>query len=388
MSARRLRSVFHEIVLLVLSTTCLSQVPATIADQFSTSERIQRSAWWPTDGRSPRSAYAGAKACSGCHYQIFKTQTQHAMAQTSRPAEQSQILQDHAGQTFSVDGYEYKIIRSANGEISYTVNDPTRSFSAPIEWAFGAGKVGQSYLYKQGANYHEIRFSYFETLHAFGVTPNQSIQAATSIDKASGRLVPAGEARRCFGCHTSASTTSDHFEPQNAVPGVSCESCHGPGEKHVKAMQAGELDTGRGAIVNPGRLKPVDLVDFCGACHTTWWDARRISATGIANVRFHPYRLESSRCWGNGDVRLTCPACHNPHQPLVREARAYDGKCLACHVSSGSEKITAGHPGKACPVSKQDCITCHMPKYEVPDMHYKYTDHRIRVAKAGETFPD
>jgi hypothetical protein len=29
-----------------------------------------------------------------------------------------------------------------------------------------------------------------------------------------------------------------------------------------------------------------------------------------------------------------------------------------------------------------------MPKFEVPDMHYKYTDHRIRVVKAGEAFPD
>jgi hypothetical protein len=29
-----------------------------------------------------------------------------------------------------------------------------------------------------------------------------------------------------------------------------------------------------------------------------------------------------------------------------------------------------------------------MPKYEVPDMHYKYTDHRIRIVKAGEAFPE
>lgn len=376
------------VLTLLLLLPALAQMPATIADQFTTPERIERSKWWPTDGRSPRSAYAGSKACSDCHYAIFQSQSQHAMARTSKSAAQSDILQSHLALPFTVDGYEYKIARSDNGTLNYSVNDPNKSFTAPIDWAFGAGKVGQSYLFFQGHELHEIRFSYFETLHTFGVTPNQSPQAATTIDKASGRIVPEGEARRCFGCHTSLSTTSDRFEPAEALPGVSCESCHGPGAKHAMAMKAGDLDAGRTTIVNPGKLKPVDLIDFCGACHTTWWDAKRISASGVANVRFHPYRLESSRCWGNGDARLTCPACHNPHQPLVREARAYDSKCLACHLASKLDKPAKDHPGKPCPVATQDCVSCHMPKYEVPDMHYKYTDHRIRIAKTGEPFPD
>jgi hypothetical protein len=42
----------------------------------------------------------------------------------------------------------------------------------------------------------------------------------------------------------------------------------------------------------------------------------------------------------------------------------------------------------ACPVSGKDCVTCHMPKYDIPGMHYKFTDHWIRVAKAGEPYPD
>jgi hypothetical protein len=30
--------------------------------------------------------------------------------------------------------------------------------------------------------------------------------------------------------------------------------------------------------------------------------------------------LPLSKCWGNGDERLTCVACHDPHTPTVREA--------------------------------------------------------------------
>ncbi len=371
-----------------LNMAGLAQTPATIADQLTTKERVERSKWWPTKGSAPRTAYAGSGACSECHSAVVKSQAQHSMAKASVPAANSEILRDHAGQSFRLDAYEYKIVREASGRFDYSVTDSNGVISGPISWAFGAGKVGQSYLSEEDGKFLEVRFSYFESLHAFGVTPNQSPQSATTIHKASSRVLSAGEAERCFGCHTTASRTGNRFDPANAMGGISCEGCHGPGLSHVASMKAGDVDEGLAAIVNPGKLKPVDLVDFCGACHTTWWDAKGIGATGVANVRFQPYRLESSRCWGKGDARLTCAACHNPHQPLVREAGSYDNRCLSCHSTSVGAKSNAEHPGSACPVGKPDCVTCHMPKYEVPDMHYKYTDHRIRVVKAGETFPD
>ena len=373
---------------LVARAACFAQVPATIAEQMTTQERIERSKWWPTSGRAARAEYLGPQACQECHYALVKSQSQHSMAKASVPASNSDILRQHAGQSFRLGAYDYNIAQGPNGTFRYSVTDSVKNLSGPFSWAFGAGKVGQSYLSEENGSFHEIRFSYFNTLHAFDVTPNQSPQSATSIDKATGRVVASGEAQRCFGCHTTASKSRDEFDPANAIPGVSCESCHGPGSKHVAAMKAGNLDSGLAAIVNPRELTPVGLVDFCGACHTSWWDAKRIAATGVANVRFHPYRLESSRCWGNGDARLTCLACHDPHRPLVRDAAAYDGRCLSCHSTSTGVKTTAATSPKTCPVSNQNCVTCHMPKYEVPDMHYKYTDHRIRVVKGGESFPD
>jgi hypothetical protein len=29
-----------------------------------------------------------------------------------------------------------------------------------------------------------------------------------------------------------------------------------------------------------------------------------------------------------------------------------------------------------------------MPKVYDPDMHYKFTDHRIRIAREGEAYPE
>jgi hypothetical protein len=116
--------------------------------------------------------------------------------------------------------------------------------------------------------------------------------------------------------------------------------------------------------------------------------------------------LESSKCWGKGDARLTCIACHNPHQELQTDASAYDTNCLSCHTTKDSKDKTASeskavgenktisqtkisdHPGAACPVSTKNCVTCHMPKVYVPEMHYNFTDHRIRIARAGEPYPE
>ena len=45
-------------------------------------------------------------------------------------------------------------------------------------------------------------------------------------------------------------------------------------------------------------------------------------------------------------------------------------------------------PGaKACPVAKTNCVSCHMPKLDLPGAHYKFTDHRIRIVKPNEPYP-
>jgi hypothetical protein len=38
-------------------------------------------------------------------------------------------------------------------------------------------------------------------------------------------------------------------------------------------------------------------------------------------------------------------------------------------------------------MSTHDCITCHMPRYELPDGHIKFFDHNIRVVRPGAPYP-
>ncbi len=140
-------------------------------------------------------------------------------------------------------------------------------------------------------------------------------------------------------------------------------------------------------IVNTAYMTPSDSVDFCGACHGTSWDIALSGSTGVENVRFPAYRLQKSRCWRTGDSRLVCAAYHDPHQPLASDAAVYDAKCLTCHVSAGG-KVTTDHPGSPCKIGTKNCAGCHMPKYELREMHSKYTDHYIRIVSDPSIFPD
>jgi hypothetical protein len=349
------------------------------AQKLATPDRVASPGFWPTKGVAARADYLGPAICAGCHDQKAATQRTTSMARTASPAGESDALAAHRTLTFHLGHYAYEIATGGQ-ESTYTVTDGERSASAPLTWAFGAGKVGQSYLFDRQGQLYESRVTYFSTLQGLDFTPGRTVSAASDFEQAMARRVGNDEARRCFGCHTTASSTEGKLDRGALIPGITCEACHGPGREHVVAMREGRLDDGRRMIMDPRKLNPIELVDFCGACHATWWDIALTGDKGVLALRSQPYRLESSACWGAGagDARLNCTACHDPHQPLVKDPLTYDRRCLSCHLSAG-DQAPRGRTGRACKVGTEGCVTCHMPKYEVPEMHFSFTDHQIRV---------
>lgn len=366
----------------------LPQKHGSTSVPLATEDRVKNPGWWPTKGTALRNEYVGPAACGECHFLRAGTQKSTPMAHAAVPASSAPILLQHSPLAFTSGAYKFEITNSAKGAV-YSASDGTNSITQALQWAFGTGEVGQTYVFERNGTYYESRVSFYPALQGLELTLGHHAPVANDLAGALGRVMPAAETKLCFGCHTTASTTGGRFDLAHAFPGVTCEACHGPGAKHVAEMRQGKKNPSPQFILNPARLNPVDAVDFCGACHRTTWDVMLANTRGVANVRFQPYRLEKSRCWGKGDGRLTCMGCHDPHVPLVREPAAYDNQCLTCHASSAAAaEKDSDHPGKACPVSTNKCVTCHMPKYEIPGSHAKFTDHFIRVVNAGAGYPD
>jgi len=278
------------------------------------------------------------------------------------------------------------VIASTPEGVIYSLGNGSQSEKLTAEWALGSPQKGQTYVLKRENSYYESRLSYFVMLGALDVTVGHSPATPEDMETAVGRKLQPKEIRLCFGCHTTASMTSGKLSPENALPGVTCEACHGPGSNHIELMKARHRKgkAGSNAILNPASLSPSDSVDFCGACHKTWADLLEMpEVQPEVEIRFQPYRLVQSLCWGKkGDPRLTCVACHDPHKPLVHDPEAYDSKCLACHSQQRTSTELSPAPS-ACKVGTGQCVTCHMPKYSLPQIHGVYTDHEIRIVQAS-----
>lgn len=380
-----------------------SVTPSRVNAQFATSDRVAQPGFWPTQTIYPRDTYSGPRACSDCHTQIVHEAKQTSMAQTFIAASQSSILAKHPNLKFIGGAYHYSI-QTKGGVSTYTVATWQGEKSARLTWAFGTDRVAQSWLFlSKDGSVREARVTYFRTIDGLNFTPGRAVQEDEDLRDAMYREVGRAEVYTCFGCHTTASGFGSSFDPEHLIPGVSCEACHGPGKAHVDSME--EIsDTQRDKhpeentddeIFSPAKLSPDDSVDFCGACHGSYLDVSLSGETGVGTVRFQPYRLEESKCWREGDdSRLTCVACHDPHKQVDTVAADYDPVCLSCHRmerTSGppdGEYARGSDRGPACPIATHDCTTCHMPEVYVPSMQSSFPDHDIRIARAGDPFPD
>jgi hypothetical protein len=355
----------------------------------ATRDRVNEQQWWPTKGTIAFSVYAGENSCSACHSKKAATQVNTPMGRAATRLGEGAGAAKLTAATEKIGNYSYQISSDRLGS-KLTVSSGKQSIAAKIAWIFGMNVHGETYILTDKDTLYESQVSSFAGLQGMDLTPGHSQVEAGNLKNALGELLTTSLAARCFACHTTYSSTNSKFDPQHAVPGIHCEACHGPGLEHIRAIRAGKIAEGLENIFNPANISPVQSVDFCGACHRTSLDVVvSAEAYGPINVRFQPYRLEKSRCWGTqGDDRLTCVACHDPHEPLAKSASFYDQKCLSCHVAKG--KDSPGHDSSpaACPKATANCTSCHMPKSEVRVMHAKFTDHFIRVVRAGESYPN
>jgi hypothetical protein len=355
---------------------------------MSTPDRWKTAGWWPTKGTPSLREYVGPDACTKCHADIAASERKTPMFNAARRPADSPHLQKHPKMSFSDESFDYLLLTDPNGT-AFSIKNKSSTASGKVEWVFGSGEMAQTYVLKQNDTYLESRLSYYPSLGTLDITPGHQAEPPDAIAKALGDPQDDEVIRRCFGCHATASTASEKFDPEHAILGVTCEACHGPGLQHVTAMETAPDQGSAGTTLNPAHFSPVDSVDFCGACHRTPVDVAVFMPRhmGISTVRLQPYRLERSLCWGaGGDARITCISCHDPHKPLLRDSAAYDANCLKCHADSATHASDKSAP--ACTVGTRDCASCHMPKYEVRWVHGTFTDHFIRVVRPGSGYPE
>jgi hypothetical protein len=354
---------------------------------FPQTSPVQR--WRPR--RLPVGAeLVGDRVCAGCHGNKTASHVKTGMAMAMETIAESRVLTANPEMTFRAGNYAYEIKRKDKQSI-YSVTDGKETISLPILYAFGEGKAGQTYVLQYDGGLYESLVSFYSEISGLDFTIGAARGVPPSLKGALGRRMPDNEISNCFSCHSTGGVSGGQVHLDKVIPGIRCEACHGPGGQHAAAGKAGEPNAK--LIFNPGRLGGDELSqDFCGSCHRGNNEYSLLKGMEINNVRFQPYRIFHSKCYSD-DRRISCTACHNPHEPLKQDSKYYDAKCAACHalkaksvgvaVTQGTQDLTAG-----CPIGAKDCVSCHMPKIGPAAAHFKFTDHYIRIVKPREAYPN
>ena len=321
--------------------------------------------------------FVGNQACVACHAAECNAHHDGRHANAMRAA-QPAALKALSPPTGPVPMAGY-VLETQSGQLALTRSLPPTG-PVPLHLVLGSGKVGLTFVSIQGPDaLLETHMSYFPEGKQWDYTPGHEIRQKE--DGVFGRVQHNPDARRCLGCH-AVILPDNSLTPEQRFYGVGCESCHGPGQKHIAAMQRG--DHSNISMEALQRLPSEKLNNLCGKCHRALKDVDVESTAGSQTQRFQPYALTRSRCRNADGSVLSCLTCHTPHDNVSTDLHMYEQTCLKCLTTVTSVTAPVSHPAhaKSCPVNARDgCIRCHMrDKQAFPGLFWKpMVDHLISI---------
>lgn len=373
--------------------------------------------------------FASASACMRCHQDehhswhasFHRTMTQTVTSKSAFPAIENTKVQ--------VAGVEYQFVRE--GTDKYFVK-----FDDPID---ASPEVVQKELVLMTGSHHMSVFWYESP---FARTPAM-LPIVYLRDQQ--RWIPRNAAfvrppgyqghelgrwnQVCCRCHSThprgrLDKQTDVWDTHVVDFGIACESCHGPGEKHIQFHDGlANVDPSADVVVSPENLPHHLRSDVCGQCHSVHlpdfdkYDIDKLMAEGLpfrpgddfensplrtlvreslateGTTEFDRTReqLLQNSFWPDGTVRvagreynglvdspcyqdgeMSCLSCHEMHpdksvdletwrDDQLKPGMRTNHACTQCHQEATYNSDLASHTHHAADSHGSNCMNCHMP---------------------------
>ncbi|QKJ65217.1 tetratricopeptide repeat protein [Flavobacterium sp. M31R6] len=318
------------------------------------------------------------------------------------PANDSTVKGDFNNVTFTADGITSKFYKKGSKFFINTEGSDGKNHDFEVKYIFGYEPLQQYLVQFPGGRMQVPRVSW-------------DVNKKRWFNQYAGQKIPShdwlhwtGNAQNwntmCATCHSTNlhknyDTKTDTYKTSYSIINVSCESCHGAGQKHLGYINSSDYKSGdkvTGSFMKLGKNSgQLEQINTCAPCHARvseispkHIDSKEIMDNYIPQIPDTEYfqadgqvddedyiytSFLQSKMYSKG---VKCSNCHNPHSTKLKHID--NQTCVQCHIpkkydTSKHTFHTAGSKGSLC-------VNCHMPGkiYMGNDLRH---DHSFRVPR-------
>ena len=354
--------------------------------------------------------YVGDQVCKNCHAKEYDQWKQSDHYHSMEKATDQSVRGNFDNVTFKNGGISYRFYKTDGKFMVQTLGADGKYHNYTVRYTFGWEPLQQYLIRFPRGKYQALTVAWdTQKKRWFSLYPNQKINPESFRDWLFWTNGGMNWNNQCADCHSTNLrqhyiARSDSFHTTWSVINVSCESCHGPGKKHVTYVESLKGKKPDMAIIRRGLLMTRGtsshrLVDECARCHS-----RREEITRSHDLKgrfldsYIPQLPHPDHYYGDGQIKdedyvyasylqskmyhygIACTNCHNPHTMHLKLPG--NQLCSGCHDPKKYD--TQSHIHHKMNTKAALCINCHMPGKNYMQVDFR-RDHSFRLPRPDLT---
>lgn len=343
--------------------------------------------------------YLGDESCKSCHEEAFATWRGSHHDKAMQLVTDQSVLGDFNNIEASIDGVQYFFSKKENDYFVRTTELDGSVNEYKVAYVFGLTPLQQYIVDFPNGKKQVLRVTWDSRDNKwFHQYAGDEIVITDWLHWSRGAQ---NWNTMCAECHSTNLKKNyfvekDSFHTTYSSINVSCESCHGPGAKHVRWADTDQSDKNMHMVLGADQQSQLNM---CAPCH-----ARRVKLTKdlipgaifedqymVQNISSDFYHLdgqilEEDYVYGSflqskmHALGIKCGDCHNVHS---NELKMTGNKlCLQCHVPATYD--SPSHHFHKADTEASQCINCHMTGRYYMGNDFR-RDHSFRIPRPDQS---
>ncbi len=352
-----------------------------------------------------KDGFVGDVACGNCHQKEFADWKTSDHYWAMLPPNDSTVIGNFNNVTYTADGVTSHFFKRQEKFFVNTQGPDGKNHDYEIKYTFGVRPLQQYLVEFPGGRMQALRQCWnVKEKKWFHQYPNQNVYHGDWLHWSHAAQ---NWNAMCSECHSTNlqrnfNAEADTFNTTWSVLNVSCEACHGQGEKHVQYVSADDYSTkekvaGSYLLLHKDQSSK-DQITTCAPCHSRRLvvDSKPFQslqlldhyipevphtpmyhADGQFNDEDYEYASFSQSRMFQKNVK--CSDCHNPHSGKILFIG--NALCLQCHEKKLDDPAHTFH---AMNTEGSQCINCHMPSKNFMVIDQR-RDHSFRIPRPDQS---